>query len=217
MAVACLFIAVGCMARVEAEEPTRLIPQSYKACRQAGSLAREVSALRCIYVLEPEPTERFTACLLRVEAYHEWVNQSCRTVRDPRGWHSLICGSTSVGVFSGPCQLVYYNPAYQFPDGFATCKARGGKIDQTYTGEALCTVEVDLAPYEAPNKTVYNLDIGQRIMGTCRNRGGHYELALDKHPECRLRFLDATTPRACEAAQARWVEHDGVRFCTIDE
>ena len=65
----CVLIVVGSAARAHAEETTALIPQSYEECGKAGALAHEFSVLRCLYVLEPEPTERFTACLLRAEAY----------------------------------------------------------------------------------------------------------------------------------------------------
>ncbi len=191
------------------------IPQTYEACRQAGKLAREVSALRCVYTLEPEPTERFTNCLLQAEAYRQWKDQSCQAVHDQTGY-SLKCGNTLVGVFSGPCELIYYNPDYSFPSTFETCKMRGGEMGQTYTEKALCSVSIDLPPYYgSPNKTVYDPDVGSHLMEMCRNIGGWYELALGEHPQCRVTFLEANTQDACEAAQARWVDRNGVKFCTI--
>ena len=89
--------AAGHMAHAEAGEAVRLIPQTYEECKQAGPLAREVSALRCVYALEPEPTERFTTCLLQAEAYQQWRDQSCRWLPDQIVYGSgygLRCGNT---------------------------------------------------------------------------------------------------------------------------
>lgn len=214
--VGVLFVcAAGSVAHGEVGEAARLIPQTYEECKQAGPLAREVSALRCVYELEPESTERFTTCLLRTEAYQQWRDQSCRAVHDQAGY-GLRCGNTLVGIFSGPCELIYYNPSYEFPKDYGTCKARDGQLGQTYLAEPLCTVEVDLPPYYgAPNKTVFSLESGRRLMDACRIAGGHYELALGKYPECRKTF-DVQTQQECEALSGQWQEVLSGRFgCVI--
>jgi len=210
---------VGSAAHVEAGESTRLIPQTYEECKQAGPLAREVSALRCVYTLEPEPTERFTACLLQAETYQQWREQSCRWLPNQvvhGSGYGLRCGNTLVGVFGGPCELIYYNPSYEFPQDYGTCKARDGQLDQTYLAEPLCTAELDLPPYYgAPNKTVFTLEIGRRLMDACRTQGGNYALALGKYPECRKTF-EIQTPSACEALSGQWQEVLSGRFgCVI--
>ncbi len=194
MGICSALIAASRMAHAELKEAARSIPQSYEECRRSGPLTREDSALRCVYVLEPELTDRFMACLLRTEAYQQWTNQSCRIIHDQAVVHDqagygLICGSTLVGIFSGPCELIYYNPAYEFPQDYGACKARDGQLHQTYEAEPVCTVEVNLPPYYGKaNKTVFNSEIGRRLMDACRAQGGNYELALGKYPECRKTF-----------------------------
>ena len=94
-----------------------------------------------------------------------------------------------MGIFSGSCEVIYYNPMYEFPGDYPTCKVRDGQLSQTYSGKLLCTVTIDLPPYYgAPNKTVYDPEVGRRLMDACRGHGGRYELALGKYPECRKTF-----------------------------
>ncbi|MBI2093498.1 MAG: hypothetical protein HYT88_02080 [Candidatus Omnitrophica bacterium] len=182
------------------------IPASYEECLRDKNQTSEISQLRCIYSLPLEPTQRTVECLTQTEAYRSWAGQSCNATHDETGY-GLSCGQTRVGIHDLPCELIFYSPEYAFPADFIECQKRSGKISPTYTGDKICSIEIELPPfYGQPNKTVVNLEVGQRLMEACRVQGGFYELALGEHPQCYAAFVEAMTQEACEAARHRWVQ-----------
>ena len=122
------------------------------------------------------------------------------------------------GIFSGPCQLMFYNPDYTFPRNFDECQQRGGHLSATYTRARACSVTVTLPPfYDSPNKAVYDTDVGARLMNDCQARGGFFEMVVGEYPECRATFLDVPdTQQDCEAAFGKWQPlPDGTFRCVI--
>jgi len=65
------------------------------------------------------------------------------------------------------CQLIFYNPTYQFPEGYEDCvKENKGEI--LISPYKIC--RINIIPSLA-----YNKDVATKLLNQCSSKGGHYE------------------------------------------
>jgi len=89
------------------------------------------------------------------------------------------------------CQLIFYNPTYQFPEGYEECvKENKGEI--LMSPYKICRIEI------IPS-LAYNKNVATNLLNECVSKGGHYDevefLGKPKDeilPWCSIEFKEQT-------------------------